>query len=112
MADSGISDLARIRSWCASQVSGEVANEVRVVANVDGHHVVIAEERPPWPGQVGDPWESYPLARLTYLPARSSWKLEVSTEGDGFGRFANFPSGSPSKVLAEIDDDPTFVFWG
>ena len=105
-------DLARIRRWCASRVSGEAAKEVRVVGTVDGRCVVIAEERPPWQGAEGAPWESYPVARLTYVMSSRSWKLEVSTEGERFRRYSNLPSGSLDEVLEELDVDPTFVFWG
>ncbi len=105
-------DLARIRRWCASRVTGEAVKQVRVVGAVDGRHVVIAEERPPWDGAEGAPWESYPLARLTYVVSTRSWKLEVSTDGDRFRKYPELPSGSLDEVLGEIDEDPTFVFWG
>jgi hypothetical protein len=114
VTDSGIpeTDLARIREWCASHVTGQAAKEVRVVGTVDGRHVVIAEERPPWQGADGAPWESCPLARLTYVTASRSWKLEVSAEGDRFRKYPPMPSGALEDLLAEIDADPTFVFWG
>lgn len=113
MTDSGIpeTDLARIRKWCASRVTGEAA-QVRVVGTVDGRHVVIAEERPPRQGADGAPWESYPLARLTYVVSTRRWKLEVSVEDGRFRRYSNLPSGSLNEVLQEIDEDPTFIFWG
>jgi hypothetical protein len=93
-------------------VSGEAAKEVRVVGTVDGRHVVIAEERPPWQGADGVPWESYPLARLTYVVSTRRWKLEVSVEDGRFRTYSNLPSGSLDEILEEIDEDPTFLFWG
>jgi hypothetical protein len=114
VTDSGIpeTDLARIRKWCASRVTGEAAKQVRVIGLVDGLRVVIAEERPVWNGAEGGPWESYPLARLTYVASSRTWKLEVSAEGDRFRKYPELPSGSLDEVLTEIDEDPTFVFWG
>ncbi|MEI6363529.1 MAG: DUF3024 domain-containing protein [Actinomycetes bacterium] len=105
-------DLARIRKWCASRVTGEASKQVRVVGVVEGRRVVIAEERPPWNGDDGAPWESYPLARLTYVTTSRSWRLEVSADGDRFRKYPELPSGSLDEVLGEIDEDPTFAFWG
>jgi hypothetical protein len=105
-------DVARIRTWCATRTATETADQLRVVAVVDGPHVVIAEERPPWDGGQGSPWETYPLARVTYVRSSRTWNLEVSAEGDRFRRYPRLASGSLDEVLDEIDEDPTFVFWG
>ena len=105
-------DFARIRAWCASRVSGDALKQLRVVGEVDGLHVVIAEERSPWNGDPEAPWESYPVARLTYLTPSRGWRLEVSAEGGRFRKYTELPSGSLDGLLAEIDEDPTFVFWG
>lgn len=90
----------------------EVAHQVRVVGLVDGPRVVIAEERPPWDGGTTQPWETYPLARLTYVATSRNWRLEVSAEGDRFRKYPPLPSGALEDLLGEIDADPTFVFWG
>ncbi|MEI6363540.1 MAG: DUF3024 domain-containing protein [Actinomycetes bacterium] len=105
-------DVARIRTWCATRTPAATADQVRVVAVVDGPQVVIAEERPPWDGGHGSPWETYPLARVTYVRSSRTWNLEVSSEGDRFRKYPGLVSGSLEEVLAEIDEDPTFVFWG
>lgn len=105
-------DLARIRRWCAARVPSEAAHQVRVVGLVDGPRVVITEERPPWDREATAPWETYPLARLTYVATTRHWKLEVSAEGDRFRKYARRPSGALEGLLEEIDADPTFVFWG
>ena len=114
MTDIGIpeTDLARIRRWCASRVPDHAADQVRVVGLVEGRRVVIAEQRPPWDGADGAPWETYPLARLTYVTSSRKWKLEVSTHGGRFRTYPELPSGSLGEVLSEIDADPTFVFRG
>lgn len=105
-------DVARIRTWCATRTPIETADQVRVVAVVDGPQVATAEERPPWDGGHGSPWETYPLARVTYVSSSHTWNIEVSSEGDRFRKYPGLASGSLEEVLAEIDEGPTFVFWG
>jgi hypothetical protein len=105
-------DVARIRMWCAARTPIETADQVRVVAVMDGPRVVIAVERPPWDGGHGSPCETYPLARVTYVRSSSTWNLEVSSDGDRFRKDSGLASGSLGEALAEIDQDRTFVFWG
>ncbi len=105
-------DLAHIQKWCRDKVPAEHAHQIRVVANVDGRHVVIAEERSPSYGGAEGTWDSHPLARLTYVTSRREWNLAVSTDADRFRRYAPWPTGSLKSLLDEIDDDPTNIFWG
>jgi hypothetical protein len=51
-------------------------------------------------------------SRVTYVRSSRTWNLEVSSEGDRFRKYPGLASGSLEEVLAEIDEDPTFVFWG
>lgn len=104
--------LQTISPGSTSRVSGETLNQPRVVGDVAGRQVVIAEERPPWQGLVGAPWESYPVARLIYRASAHDWSLEVSAEGDRFRKYTELPSGLLDELLDEIDEDPTFAFWG
>ena len=105
-------DLARIRRWCTSRVPDHAADQVRVVGPVEGRRVMIAEQRPPWDGADGAPWETYPLARLTYVTSSRTWKLEVSAHGGRFRLYPELPSDTLDDVLSEIDADPTSVFRG
>lgn len=64
---------------------------MRVVGVLDGRRVVIAEEWPPWQGSEGAPWESYPLAWLTYVVSSRNWTLELSAQGDRFRKYPPTP---------------------
>lgn len=105
-------DLARIRRWRASRNSGETVKQLRVVGDVKGRWVVIAEERPPWKGAEGTPWESHPVARLTYVAPSRYWRLEVSADVGASRKHTELPSGSLDELLDEIDEDPPFVLSG
>jgi len=104
-------DIQRIQRWCDRNSPADVADQLRVVAYVDGRNVTLAEERPPWQGDSGEQWESYPFARLTYVKSRDAWDLWVAG-GDMVRRYDPLPTGSLTSLLNEIDSDPTFIFRG
>ena len=54
-----------------------------------------------------------PIARLSYVKQRNEWALYWA---DRNGRFQRYWESDPSPhvrdLLAEIDTDPTCIFWG
>ena len=81
---------------------------------VTPRHVTIIERRVPWRAEYGSEWTKLPVARLHYTSAgRGTWRLFWR---DRHGRFHAYdrlpPSASLEQLLAEIDSDPTGIFWG
>jgi hypothetical protein len=58
-------------------------------------------------------WTSSPVARLRYVKAGGTWSLYWR---DGNQRFHEYDQIAPSvrvaDLLAELDRDPTGIFWG
>ena len=73
----------------------------------------IIERRAPWREDFGPEWTSFPIARLRYTAVGKSWTLYWR---DRNLRFQINDLLSPSRrvedLLAEIDRDPTCIFWG
>jgi hypothetical protein len=106
-------DIARVRRWCEQRVPPQLRDQVRVDCEVAPRHLTILECRPPWREDVGSEWTRFPIARLRYTKASATWSL--------FGRDGNLrfhaydrlpPSPRVEDLLAEIDRDPTALFWG
>ncbi len=69
--------------------------------------------RVPWRPGFGQEWTSFPIARLRYTATTKSWTLYWRDRDLRFhvsDRLA--PSPSVDAPLAEIERDPTCIFWG
>jgi len=106
-------DVARVQRWCAARVPEHARHQVRVECELAPRHLTIIERRAPWREDVGPEWTSFPIARLRYAAAGKSWTLYWR---DRNLRFHIYDLLSPSRrvedLLAEIDRDPTCIFWG
>jgi len=100
-------DVARARAWCAALA----AADGRVACHVDERSLTIVEENPPWDG--GGEWTRNPVARLRYTASRREWTLYCISGNGGFRRYDLLdPAPSVVPLLAEIERDPTAIFWG
>jgi hypothetical protein len=70
-------------------------HQVRLDVEVEGICATIVERRAPWRAD----WTRLPIAGLRYSPTHAAWML--------FWRDRNL-----DPLLAEIDADPTAIFWG
>ena len=106
-------DLARIRRYCDGRVPARLRDQIRIEVEVRGWSVTIVECRPPWAPALGPDWTRLPIAQLRHLPSDGVWVLYWS---DRNGRWHEYDDLDPSPhvepVLAEIEADPTGIFWG
>jgi hypothetical protein len=94
------------------EVPARVRDKLRYVFEFNGPRVTIYEERPPWDRR-GDSWTRGGVARFRYSTKESHWILYWSDrngrwhEYEPLGPVANF-----DEALAEVERDPTCIFWG
>lgn len=106
-------DVARIQRWCRARVPQAVRDEVRVEADVADRHVTIVECRPPWGADSGPEWTRFPIARLRYTNASKRWSLYWRDRDLRFHQYDRVPpTDTVEELLAEVDRDPTAIFWG
>ncbi len=106
-------DVARVQRWCRARVPEHVRDEVRVEADVAERHLTIVECRPPWRADFGPEWTRFPIARLRYAKAMRLWSLYWRDRNLKFHEYNRVPaSASVEELLAEVDRDPTAIFWG
>jgi len=106
-------DVARVQRWCAARVPEHARHQVRVECEIAPRHLTIVERRAPWRPGFGQEWTSFPIARLRYTATTKSWTLywrDRSLRFHVYHRLA--PSPSVDAPLAEIERDPTCIFWG
>lgn len=106
-------DVARVQRWCAQRVPEHARHQVRVDCQVAPRHLTIVERRAPWREDLGPEWTSFPIARLRYTTTSKSWTLYWRDRHLRFHLYDPIePSHSVEKLLAEIERDPTCIFWG
>jgi hypothetical protein len=114
MAVSGLPelDVARVRRWCADTSPDHLRDQVRIECQVADRHLTVVDSRPPRVGTDRE-WIATPVARLRYTKSTGLWELYWR---DSNGRFRVYEQLAPSPrvedLLAELDRDPTALFWG
>ena len=68
--------------------------------------------RPPWDGSDGE-WVPDAVARLRWTGTTGRWTLYWMDSNLRFRRYEWLaPSPGVSRLLDEVDEDPTALFWG
>jgi hypothetical protein len=115
MTDAGLPqlDVARVQRWCANQVPEHIRSEIRVECDVTPRHLTICECRPPWREDFGPHWTRFPIARLRYAKTAGVWSLFWRDRNLRFHAYDRVsPTANIQELLAEVERDPTAIFWG
>jgi Protein of unknown function (DUF3024) len=106
-------DVARVQRWCRGRVPEHVRDQVRIEVDLAERSVTIVECRPPWQAAVGTEWTRLPIARLRYTRSTGLWSLYWRDRNLRFHEYDRVPATeSVEDLLAEVDSDPTAIFWG
>src|SRR4051794_33923301 len=104
--------LDLIRTYCEEKTPPGMRDRMRLVVDVDGTAGTISDSRPPWDGRPG-PWTMEPIAQLRFKLRAKEWVLYWPDSDDRWHRYVELdPTTNLDAVLAEIEADPTYVFWG
>lgn len=89
------------------------AHQVRLELEVQANAVTIVERRAPWRADIGPEWSRFPIARLRYSPTHMAWTLLWRDRNLRWHRYGGIePAPTVVPLLAEVDADPTAIFWG
>jgi len=106
-------DLARASRWCERRIPAQYRAGLRLELEVAGQAITIVERRPPWRPDLHREWSRSPVARLRYNATTRRWTLYWRDRNQRFHRYDLHPlSARLEDLLAEIDRDPTGIFWG
>jgi hypothetical protein len=105
-------DLEAARRFCEGRSPSGLRDEVRVELEEGRGALVVAERRAPWSADDAE-WSSTPVARLRYTTTKKQWTLDCMRASGRWQRYDLIgPTPSVDPLLAEIDRDPTGIFWG
>jgi Protein of unknown function (DUF3024) len=108
--------LHQISRWCQQRIPASLRDQVQVEHRVRGRTVTIVERRPPWRPGLGPEWTTMAIAQLRYSPpppAGGRWRLYWADRNTRWHLMDEVPAAAtPAPLLAELDADPTGIFWG
>lgn len=106
--------LSAVEVFCESRVPPELHDEVRLECSRRGNAITIFDRRAPWnPELMGPEWTRMKVAQLRYDRSSSRWSLYCCDRNERWWPYDDItPSASVDPLLAEIDADPTGIFWG
>ncbi len=103
----------QIQAYCERRVPAHARHQVRLEAVTEGNAITIVERRAPWRPEYGPEWSTRGMVRFRYEPRLGAWSLFWS---DRHGRWHRYAYAQPSldveELLAEVERDPTSIFWG
>ncbi len=103
----------QIQAYCERRVPASARHQVRLEAVTEGNTITIVEHRAPWRPEYGPEWSTRGMVRFRYEPKLGAWSLFWA---DRHGRWHRYdfaqPSLDVSVLLAEVERDPTSIFWG
>lgn len=102
----------KLSAYCARRVSPRVADKLRISYTVRGSSVTIFENRAPWRPEFIE-WTSTSVAQMRYDVKTGKWTLYCADRNSRWHKYEGLlPSKNIDQILAEIDRDPTGIFWG
>ncbi len=109
-------DLRRVRRWVDARndsLPERARGLIRFELDVTDRTVTILECRPPWKPEYGPEWTRFPIARLRYTKTRREWSLYWRDQNLKFHQYElAAPTPHIEELIAEIERDPTSIFWG
>jgi len=96
-----------------SRVPEHVRDELRVELEVTDRHLTVLECRAPWRPGTNEEWTRLPVARLRFIKRTGLWSLLWRDRHLRFHEYHRVPATPRvEELLAELDRDPTTIFWG
>ena len=104
--------VAKIKRFCHERTPAEFRDEMRLDVEVRANSVTILDCRPMFGGEPGE-WTRMKIAQLRFDPADATWALYWADRNSRWHRYDDLdPTRVLEEVLAEIDEDPTCIFFG
>ena len=101
----------QLTAFCDARVPPTVRDKLRVGFRIKGNEVVLLEERPEF--HPPHKWREMEVAKLKYIGTQGVWRLYCQHRDRRWHAYEALPEASSfAKLLNEVDEDPTGIFWG
>lgn len=101
----------KVSKFCHERVPQQLRNTVKVCYHIRGNSVTIFESRAAFRKE--NEWVKIPVAQIRYDNQDSTWILYCSDRNGRWHEYADLePTKQLGRLLFEIKEDPTGIFWG
>lgn len=101
-----------LEDYCERKVPLRVRAQVRLIHRWRGTKVVLIEVRPYWKDPSA-PWVESPVAQFQSHDDTDDWTLCWRDRNQRWHPYEPHPGArNITRLLAEVDQDPTGIFWG
>lgn len=102
----------KVDEFCKKRVPEHVLDKVNLSYKIRGNSITIFENRAPWRPDMKE-WTSMPIAQIRYNEKTGEWTLYCADRNNRWHKYEGLlPTKNIDQILAEIDRDPTGIFWG
>ena len=102
---------ALLGSYCERRVPAHVRAEVRLEFQIKGERVTLVERRPPF-RRKGE-WTTQAVAQFRRDQDTRHWVLYCADRNSRWHKYEGVrASKTLTPLLAEVDRNPTAIFWG
>jgi hypothetical protein len=97
--------------FCKSRSPEHLKNQLRVTYKIRGNSITIYEERVYFKDK--SKWSKMPVAQFRFDDKSLKWDLYCSDRNDKWHSYIDtFSERDINKLIKEVDEDPTCIFWG
>jgi len=101
----------KVDSFCEHRVPDSVKHKVNLSYERRGKTITLFENRAPW--KEGLNWSKLAVAKFRYNESNFTWTLYCADRNERWFNYVDIsPSNDLNDLLAEVDKDPTGIFWG
>jgi Protein of unknown function (DUF3024) len=102
----------KLDAFLGKRVPSHLADKIRLSYTFRGNSVTIWENRPPWTPTMKE-WTKSAVAQLHYNPKAQTWMLYWRDRNTKWHKDEGLaPVKNLDLILAELDRDPTGIYWG
>lgn len=104
---------AKVVAFCERRVPPHARDQIRLEYAVRGNAITIVERRPPWLVDFGPEWSSMKIAQIRHDATSLAWTLWWADRNGRWNRYWDLEATPDlDRILREIDEDSTAIFWG
>jgi hypothetical protein len=100
-------------SYCEKRVPEHLRDQVGITFRIKGETVTLLERRPPLLTTGRTEWTEIVVAQFRREPGIGRWSLYCADRNSRWHPYQGIrPTKTLIPLLAEVDRDPTGIFWG
>jgi len=102
-----------LQDYCERRVPEHLQDQISIAFKIRGDAVTILERRPPLRVTGRKEWTEIAVAQFRRDSKAGQWRLFCADRNSRWHAYLGVaPAKTLSTLLAEVDRDPTGIFWG